>query len=156
MSSEMRALKEGFDQVMSDKDILECIRLKKLYIQAKNRSLPTVDRIEILVESLLIAAAYEERLTSMKVKSMSFQRKAKAIFEVKKNEVIANDPSFFKKKVGDQERYISQNLTQSYLFIKEIEDYIKAIQESLEYVRSAQFNLKTIMATLKEYVGNGL
>lgn len=143
-------LKETFEQ-MSDNDILKCIKLKRLYLEARKQEIPTEERMEILVKSLLVATAYEERLTGIKISIKRILLKAEALYTKRKNKIILEDEQFSKKKKYDQENIIKAETENVSLFISKIKDYKDSVQDALDYVRSVQFNIKAILAVFKEH-----
>lgn len=145
-------LKESFNQVVEYDQILNCIRLRRLYYKTKDTSLPTKERIELLLESLLVASAYEERLTSMKISCKSIRNKAKVLFEQKKNKIIEKEKNYYAKRKCDQTQIIASKTESVTLFLSELDHYIDIIDDALEYVRNAGFNIKSVLSTLKEFV----
>lgn len=145
-------LRESFDQLVQQRDVLQCIQLKRLYLKAKDKSLPDTERIEVLIDSLLVATAYEERLVAMKIQCKSILSKVETVYAKRKNTIIGKDPDFSKRKKYDQENYLAQKLESTKIFMITVSGHKDLINDALEYVRNAQFSIKSVLSTLKEYL----
>lgn len=152
MDTSLKSLKETFLQNKNETELFKCIELKKRYLKARNKSLPTTKRVEYLLDSLIIATAYEERLTRMKISSKMLKSKVNNIFETKKNEIAQETDGFFAKRKGDQDKIIAIKTEKISKFMNEIKDFIDVIEDALEYVRSASFNMKSAVKVLREYL----
>lgn len=152
MDASLKSLKETFLQNKNETELFKCIELKKRYLKARNKSLPTAKRVEYLLDSLIIATAYEERLTRMKISSKMLKSKVNNIFETKKNEIAQETDGFFAKRKGDQDKIIAIKTEKISKFMNEIKDFIDVIEDALEYVRSASFNMKSAVKVLREYL----
>lgn len=145
-------LKASFKQIVQQREILQCIKLKRLYLKARDKSLPDNDRIELLIDSLLVATAYEERLVAMKISCKSIFNKVDSLYTKRKNSITKDDPDFSKLKKYEQENYVTQKLESIKIFMSSVRGHMDLINDALEYVRNAQFSIKSVLSTLKEYL----
>lgn len=148
----LKELKKSFKQINRDEDVFNCIKLRRVYLKAKDSSLPPKQRIEHLLNSLVIAADYEERLTHMKISSKSIRAKVASIYAKRKNEIINETADFYKKRKGDQDKIIAIESESITVFIDKIDNFIEIIDDALEYVRSASFSMKSVLNGVKEYI----
>lgn len=143
-------LEESFNQLASDDYVIQCTKLKKYFLKIRKVQ-SFSEKIDILIESLLVSSAYEERLVSMKLSCKSIRSKVNFIYEKKCNEIVTGEESFFKMKKCDQDRLIAAKTEKISEVMSKIDYKLEMIDDSLEYVRNASFNLKSILSTLKEY-----
>ena len=148
-------IKASFKQITSEKELLRCTKLKKIFLVIRDKErLSSKEKLDTLMEALLVATAYEERLTTLKITCKSLRNKTKVLYTKKKNEVIIEDETFFKKKKYDQANILSLKTEKINLLYEDIDNMLDMIEDAITYVRNASFNLKSIMSTLKEYLGD--
>jgi len=148
-------IKASFKQITSEKELLRCTKLKKIFLVIRDKErLSSKEKLDTLMEALLVATAYEERLTTLKITCKSLRNKTKVLYTKKKNEVIIEDETFFKKKKYDQANILSLKTKKINLLYEDIDNMLDMIEDAITYVRNASFNLKSIMSTLKEYLGD--
>ena len=148
-------IKASFKQITSEKELLRCTKLKKIFLVIRDKErLSSKEKLDTLMEALLVATAYEERLTTLKITCKSLRNKTKVLYTKKKNEVIIKDETFFKKKKYDQANILSLKTEKINLLYEDIDNMLDMIEDAITYVRNASFNLKSIMSTLKEYLGD--
>jgi len=148
-------IKATFKQITSEKELLRCTKLKKIFLVIRDKErLSSKEKLDTLMEALLVATAYEERLTTLKITCKSLRNKTKVLYTKKKNEVIIEDETFFKKKKYDQANILSLKTEKINLLYEDIDNMLDMIEDAITYVRNASFNLKSIMSTLKEYLGD--
>lgn len=152
VKDELSTLYETFLQNRNEVELFKCIELKKRYLKARDRSLPTEKRINYFLDSLIIATAYEERLTRMKMTSKTLKSKVNNIYESKKNQIAKETKGFFSKRKGDQDKIIAIKTEKVTHFMNEIKDFIEIVDDALEYVRSASFTMKSAIKVLREYM----
>ena len=152
IDNELDYIRDLFDRIRRDTKIIKVISLKNLYDQSKNTSLPTKKRVEILVDALLTGTSYEEYLTSRKVRFMRVKSKGDAL--LKRRQQRLQDDEFFKMRKIDQKTRIESSNLELTLLLDEIKTYIEIVNTSLEYIRSACFNIKSTIATFREYLAD--
>lgn len=149
---ELEHIRGLFDRIRKDTKIIKVISLKNLYDQSKNTSLPTKKRVEILIDALLTGTSYEEYLTSRKVRFMRVKSMGDAL--LKRRQQRLQDDEFFKMRKIDQKTRIESSNLELTLLLDEIKTYIEIVNTSLEYIRSACFNIKSTIATFREYLAD--
>lgn len=149
---ELDDVRDLFENIRKDTKIIKVISLKNIYDQSKNTSLPTKKRVEILVDALLTGTAYEEYLTSRKIRFMRVKSKGDAL--LKRRQQHLQDEEFFKLRKIDQKTRIESSNLELTLLLEEIKTYIEIVNTSLEYIRSACFNIKSTIATFREYLAD--
>lgn len=152
MNIELKSLYDTFLQNKNNHELFKCVELKKKYLKARNAKLPKEKRVEYLLDSLIIASAYEERLTRMKITNKMLKSKVNNILEKEKNLIIKKEEGFFSKRKGDQDKIIAINTESITKFLNEIKDFIEIVDDALEYVRSANFTIKSVLKVLREYL----
>lgn len=143
--------KEMVDSIVRQGEIIELTELRKKLNKAKDSSRPTVERVNLLIDTLGLATSYHERLTQIKISLRRVEAQLQKSLADKRAEVMMEDDFSSSRRKADQ-TFLIERKCKPLLSMKE---YLVARQESvqyaMDYVTAASFNIKSIMSILKEY-----
>lgn len=143
--------RELIDGIVKYQEIVDLTKLRRTFSKAKDSSRPTIERVNLLIDTLALANSYHERLTQIKISLRRVESQLQKSLSEKRGEVMLDDEFSSKKRKTDQV-FLLENKCRDLLSAKE---YLVAKQESvqyaLDYVTSASFNIKSVMNVLKEF-----
>lgn len=147
----LKTYREMIQDVAKYQEIIDLTKLRKKLSLSKDASQPVIKRINLLIETLSLATAYQERLTQMKISLRRIEAQLQKTLLERRSEVMIEDDFQTQKRKADQQWLLEQRCKGILKVQNELTAKQESVQYALDYVTSAAFNIKSIMAALKEY-----
>lgn len=143
--------REIIDGITRPQEIVDLTKLRVSLNKAKDSSKPVVTRVNRLIDTLALATSYHERLTQIKISLRRVEAQLQKSLAEKRAEVIMDDSFSASRRKADQ-TFLLEQRCKSLLSMREyLTSRQESVQYALDYVTAASFNIKSIIAVLKEF-----